>query len=896
MLSDLRSTEEHADSRLGPDAGAGPGERLQAFKRFLKLETERLRMRHRRGLGGLEVARRRAYLVDLVVRRVVELAAAEAGRGHDLARGRLAVLGVGGYGRAELAPHSDVDLLFLHENGSGEELAPLVESSVRQLWDSGLSVGHAFRSLGEAVAMVRDDLHSRNAVAEARVVAGGGALHEQLEAQLARAIYSNKRTTARYLDAVREEWRERHARFGEVVCLLEPNVKESAGGLRDLHTVLWVGRALHGCRGLKELVAADLLSRVEYRAARRAFGFLCRVRNEAHFSAGRLRDLLDLELQQLIASNLGYTDRRGHLASELLMRDYYRRASELAEISADTLERFWGGGGLRLPLPAKRIGSRAGLTLRSGRLQAPEASRQPALSDAEWITDVYETAQTTGAPLSSELRRGLRVRVKGIGRRFRESPDAAGAFLRVLRRPGRVASTLRLMHGTGFLGRFIPEFGRVTFLVQHDHYHCYTIDEHTLEAIEALDRVADPGRGLPGPFAKAFAELADPASLYLGLLLHDIGKGRGGGHVGKGVVIARRVCRRLGVEGRLAEDVELLVEKHLLMSRISQRRDLAEEQPVTELIEAVGDVDRLNRLLLLTYADINGVGPGVWNTWKATLLLDLYHKAHARLTGRDESPSLQEAGLAVKERALRELPPVFRASEIERHYALLPDRYRRLIDFDALQRDLRLVTAQGSAPLVAEWRSSPEGRPDELTVCTRDAPGRLALLAGTLTAHGLDILGVDVYTRDDDIVLDTFTLSRVGEFGRIDAERRRAVEEKLLAAVEGRYDVEAAVARRRPGFRRRRPRLGGPSVRFDGEASPHSTVIEVRADDEPGLVYRIARTLAACGCEISFAKLATEKNHALDVFYVRDSTGSRLDSEHMQSVAGALSEALGSSR
>jgi [protein-PII] uridylyltransferase len=268
MLSDLRSTEEHADRRLRVGADAEPAERLRAFKGFLRLETERLRMRHRRGLSGPEVTRRRAYLVDLVVRRVVELSAADAGR-EDALAGRLAVLATGGYGRAELSPHSDVDLLFLHD-GSGEDLAPLVESAVRQLWDSGLSVGHAYRSLREAVAMAREDLHSRNAVAEARLVAGSDALHEQLETSLARALYSSRRGTARYLEAVREELRERHAHFGEVVCLLEPNVKESAGGLRDLHTLGWVGRAVHGCRGLKELRAAEKISRAEYTVVRRA--------------------------------------------------------------------------------------------------------------------------------------------------------------------------------------------------------------------------------------------------------------------------------------------------------------------------------------------------------------------------------------------------------------------------------------------------------------------------------------------------------------------------------------------------------------------------------------------------------------------------------------------------
>jgi [protein-PII] uridylyltransferase len=895
MLIDLRRIDSHAERRLDEVEAADHGARLRAFKGFLKIELERLRMRHRFGLGGIQIAGARAYLVDLVLRRVCELAAAEVGTPLDRFDDGFAALALGGYGRRELAPHSDVDVLFLHGGRSPQAPQPLVEKALVLLWDVGLTVGHSFRSLEECVAMVRSDLHSRNSLAEARLIAGSEGLLRRLEDELMRAVYSSRRATTAYLDAMRAEWRERRGRFGDVVCMLEPNVKESAGGLRDLHTTFWVGHARFGCRTLEQLHEEGHVSKNEVNAARRGYDFLTRVRNEAHFSTGRQTDQLTLELQPTVAQNLGFDPKGGLEGSERLMREYYGRAQELLFATEGILQRLWSGRRAELPWPARRVGPRGAFEVRSGRLHSRRGVPRPT-DDPGWLFDVYEAAQEADVPLSGALKLSIRRRLKLVGRRFRSSPEAGQSFLRILRRPGRVAKTLRLMHETGFLGRFLPEFGFITFLVQHDYYHRYTIDEHTLECLTALDAVvASRAPGL-APFAQVFEELRDPASLYLGLFMHDIGKGRGGGHVGKGVEIAQRVCERLLLDPEITADVVFLVRCHLLMSQISQRRDLSEEQPIDELLAETRGLDQLNQLLLLTYADLNGVGPGVWNSWKGTLLWELYSKARARLTSGEAASG--SPGDGVRQRALAELPPRVPASAIEMHYALLPERYQKLIDLPALTRDLGLVDRLAAAPLVAEWRSSGEHRPDELTVCTRDSPGLLALLAGTLTAEGLNILSVDLYTRADGIVLDTFTVTRIGEFRPVEAERRCSVEARLLAAVEGSYDVEAGVSKWRAQLRRRRRgrRPAAPDVRFDDDASPTSTVIEVRAEDEPGLVHRIARTLAGCGVQIGFAKVATEKSHALDIFYVTDEGGEKLPPELTARVEQALLKALGKRR
>jgi [protein-PII] uridylyltransferase len=480
-----------------------------------------------------------------------------------------------------------------------------------------------------------------------------------------------------------------------------------------------------------------------------------------------------------------------------------------------------------------------------------------------------------------------------VGRAFRTSRETGRELVRLLENKGRVGPTLRAMHETGFLGRLVPEFARVTFLVQHDYYHRYTVDEHTLTAIEALDRVAAAGADDPSleRFAKVFAEVEHPESVYLGLLLHDIGKGRGGGHVRRGMRIAERVCARLGLEAERSADVVLLVEAHLEMSQISQRRDLTEPGLIDAFARRISRVDRLNMLLLLTYADHCGVGPGIWNEWKGALLWDLYTRTRARLT-EDAGPANDErARESARDTASRDLQAEFPRSEVERHFALMPERYLRVTGAGEMVRHFRLVQARGDEPLAAEWHSGDHCT--QLAVVTRDHPGLLAQMAGTLTAHGLDILSVDLYTREDGVVVDSFKVREAREHGPVAAARRPAIVSALRSAVAGGYDVAMAVERWRRGWRRRSKRpLVRPTVRFDSISSVLSSVIEVRAEDEPGLVFRIASVLSAHGLNISFAKIATEKSHALDVFYVTDARGEKVDAEEMPRLEAALAVAL----
>ena len=896
MQINRESIQVHARERLdAPGLAENREGQIEAFKRFLKLETERLRMRHRFGLGGSEIATGRSYQIDMVVTRACQVAAGRADRVVQRELQQCAVVALGGYGRGELAPCSDVDLLFLHPGRPSEEVARFVEQVLQILWDVGLTVGHSFRSPRECVAEAKDDLHSRTALTEARLVAGNPSLYQALLRQLETDLLRNRRATEAFLESMRIELGERGAKFGGAVCVLEPNVKEGLGGLRDLHAILWVGHARFGSRGLSGLHAEGWISEREYVAARRAYDFLSRVRNEAHFATGRKTDLLTLDLQPELARSLGYKAKGGLLPSELFMRDYFRRASELYEVRRGFMLIHLAPEPRRSLFGFRRPRSHKGFTVKDGKLhvRGEELKGGPMR-----ILEAFANAQGEGLDLSEELKRAIRERTEAIDRVFRSSREATRAFLRLLERRGRVGPALRAMHETGVLGRLLPEWARITFLVQHDFFHKYTVDEHTLKAIEALDEVAAGSDPALARLGKAFDEIQDAAPLYLGMLLHDIGKGRGSGHVARGVKIATRMFERLRLEPGAAENALFLIGAHLEMSQLSQQRDLSEPGLAQAFAARVGSLERLNLLFLLTYADHRAVGPGIWNEWKASLLWELYNRARPHVAGGERRRGDDDRSERARETAVGELLDAFPGDDVQRHFALLPERYLRTTSADRMVRHFRLLGSLGERPAAVEWGEAPERQCSELTVTAHDRPGLLASLAGTLTASGIDILSVDLFNRDDGLVIDTFLVSEVAGHRPVERERRERIARDLADAAAGRLDVGRAVEKWRATSARRPRRQWArghrePAVRFDAEGSATATIVEVRAPDQPGLAYTIADTLAHLGLDITFARIATAKALALDVFYVTDAAGRKLTPETMKEVEDALLGALG---
>jgi [protein-PII] uridylyltransferase len=892
----------HAATRLiANKPRTEPSEISALFRTFLKIEDQRLKTTLHFGASGRQTAGARSFVLDLVVEnafceatRLGEAGGLLADMGNEWA-----VVALGGYGRAELAPYSDLDILFLHTGNRATQIRQLVEPMLRLLWDAGLTIGHSFRTVHECVTATRTDPHLQTALVYTRLLAGNGALYESLREALEKE--RRKRAEA-FIDAIRHERDIRYTKFSADVCLQEPNVKEGAGGLRDLHTALWTAYASYGCRTLEELRAHNLISEDERKGASRAYDFLWRVRYAAHLLTRRKTERLSLDLQPALAQEFGYQEGSYLLASEKFMRDYYYHARALHLFSENLIERasesepkgshWWNKRQTKSLMEP--------LSISEGRLQL-DADAQLFIKNPLKLFDAFALAQATGLPLGHGLREAIHQSLKAVDHKFRASPEASEAFLKLLRRRGRVGYVLRLMHEIGFLGRFLPEFKRIGLLIQHDLYHHYTVDEHTLKAIEALDELHNTSDKQRAHLRVVADEIEDLALLHLSLLLHDIGKGRGSGHIPRGAKIAERICHRLHLSHQEEAKVVLMVRLHVTMAHLAQRRDLNEPQVASDFALQLGTLDALNMLLLLTYADLNAVAPGVWSEWKGTLLWELYRRTRMLLAGTDAPPDELEKMARFKEQVVSTLDGYLPISEVERHIALLPDRYVRVTRPEAAATHLHLLEELKTEPLALRWIRHGESS-TEMTICTRDRHGLFADIAGVLATHGIEILSAELNTREDRIALDVFMLRQASVHHAIDGHRYVAIERSLRKAIAGESDVAALVERWRTKNAPRKhstvvahPRRRKlPHVACDNESSPSSTLIEIHAIDEHGLAHKIASALAGLGLNIVCAKIATEKSDALDVFYVTDVNGMKLSQTGMQSVEGILTNKLSS--
>jgi [protein-PII] uridylyltransferase len=893
MLIDFETIERHTGEKLRRiEKHVGTADRIAALKKFLKIETQRLHLRHRFGVGGAPVVAARSLIVDLVIQRMAGLVAAEKGFGEEDSE-EFAVVALGGYGRQELAPCSDIDLLFLHGRWDAARAAEMSEAILYLLWDAGLSVGHSCRSLGECLSIAREDEVSRNSLLDARLLWGSRELFASLARKLDESVVSRGRRDI--LRGLAEERAARYQKFGATACLQEPNVKESAGGLRDLHSLLWVTRVAYGHSTLPELVAAGLMPERDAKALGAAYEFLLRVRNELHFITGRRTDQLSLDLQRQVARDLGYADTATQQASEVFMRDYYLHARRLHRLSAAHAQRALARQEKSRWLSRWRQAAVGGFVMRDGALDLEENG---STWDASRLLLAFSYAQATGAGFSPDLQDRLQEQLPLVNRAFRSSEDAARAFLKMLRVRGKASAALRQMHELGFLGKYLPEFGRVTCLVQHDLYHKFTVDEHTLRAIEVLDELAYSRSKTLERYRQLYGEVKDPATLHLGLLMHDIGKGLGGGHTEKGIAIAERVCERLHVDGAAKEQVIFLVRQHLTMSHISQRRDLSDDKVIRTFAEQVGTVENLRLLTLLTYADINAVGPGVWSEWKDTLLWELYAKAHAVLA---PPPDADDAVERLRAHIAQMLSSEVGVDEVREHFRLLPRDYARQTSPQTIIEHVRLAHALNSRLVRTSWRVNQQAHCTDLHVCARNRRGLFAAIAGTLTAQGVNILSVHLNTRQDGVAVDTFKVTdTVGE-PLTDPARWEQIDAELKRALAGESDVAAAVEKRLRAnssrLRRKSRSAAGAALstrlNWDNESSDRSTILEVRAGDRLGLAYKIASTLSALNLDIGFAKVATEKHLALDIFYVTDAAGAKLADDALPAIEAEVRKALG---
>jgi [protein-PII] uridylyltransferase len=916
----LDKIQADARARLPATPGQSPAEDLPRYKAFLKVETHRLKLVHRSGGGGVLVCEARAAILDLILRHLWEAAKS---RLSDQAREEfppLALAALGGYGRGELNPHSDIDIMFLHNRqvvaGSRPlpHLQKLLDGILYPLWDLNLKVGHSVRTVEDCVKVANSDMQSKTSLIEARLVTGDPALFKQFQKELLSECVEDH--VEEYIAMRLEDQTARRTKFGNSACMQEPNLKNGCGGLRDYQNLLWMAFFKYRRRTLGELKQVELVSESERKQLEAAHDFLLRTRTEMHYHVNRAMDVLSKNLQPAVAHNLGYSDRSPSQRIEKFMRDLYTHSRNIFLITRTLEQRMAfvppqpGRLSFRRFLPRRRapaVEAVDGFKFVGGEIQP--SSKRVFRDQPRRLMRVFLHAQQRGLRLHPDLAQLIRQELYLVDRDFLADEHVRETFLAILSQRGSVAATLRAMHEVDFLGKYIPEFGRLTCLVQHEFYHQYTADEHTLVCLEQLDRIWEAKTPPGSEYTTLFQKLERPALLYLALLLHDVGKPDGhGNHAEVSAELALRVARRLHLDGSASHVLRVVIENHLLMAGVSQRRDLEDPKVVRNFAKQIQTPENLSLLTLLTFADSMATSDKLWNGFKDALLWSLFRKAMSLLTGAPEFLRAEEIQRQhLRQEVERQLPAEISAEEVQAHFNSLPGRYFQthgsreiLEDLASANRFMGMLVFDRGNPLspIVHWRNEPDCGYTAVKICTWDRAGLFSKIAGSFSAAGLNILSAKVFTRSDGIALDTLFVADAGTGGLPDANTQKEFEQLLAQVLTGAaVDLRAQIARHRTSRPRYQAYTGEripTQVRVDNEASDTRTLIEVQTEDRLGLLYAISLTFSELKVDIAAAKISTENGAAIDTFYVREMTGGKLvDAERILLVESMLHEAIG---
>jgi len=895
----------HAASRLELKPGAKLSENLAVFKQFLKVEEARVRMAHEAGGGGREVAQERAQMVDVLLRYIYKAADAHYRQTAGGDTPTLALIAHGGYGRGELCPHSDLDIMFLHDSSprTGKThpyVAAVVEQVLYMLWDVGLKVGHATRTIAEAVAFANQDMQSKTALIEARLLIGEKELFEKFQRTLVKECVRGH--ADEYIAARMDDQRSRHEKHGDSVYMQEPNVKNGCGGLRDFQNLTWMAFFKYGVLKPGELKQQGFLEAAEQRQLEQAYDFLLRVRNELHYQTGRPCDVIRLGMQPAMATEMGYRQHDMLRRTEAFMRDYYTHARNIflitnvsAERMAIRAPRFGKLGELFNRHTHKKPVPFDGFVMHDGTIHAvtPSVFKE----DPHRLLRVFHHAQQRGVELSPELRNQIRNHLHLVDRSFQHATETRDTFLALLQRKGQVGQCLRVMHEVGLLGKYLPEFGKLTCLVQHEFFHRYTTDEHTLQVVEHLDKTLDATKPPHANYTKIFQQLEHPHVLYLAILLHDVGKAANvPRHAEASLEAAHRVAARL----RLSEDetaqLLFLVHDHVKLAMLSQRRDLDDQATIEATVRIVKNDVNLDALLLLTFADSVGTSVKFWTDWKEALLWELYHRTKQTLTGTERaadrlSRRIEQLYKQVSAQLKAHLP----LEEIYSHFELMPASYYINTNADEIaghlalihrfiERQLNVEKPEDALAPVVEWQPFPAQGYTQVSICTWDRLGLFSKICGAFASAELNVLGAHIYTRGDQVVLDVFDVCDKNLEAVSDARAMQNAEKLLEHSLTGSEEMDfhqllSKLRAARGVIPVIRVSTIPTVIAFDNEISPTRTIVEIQTEDRLGLLYALTKTMSDLGLDISFAKIATEKGAAINSYYVQDQDGHKITDE-----------------
>jgi len=829
------------------------------------------------------IIRSYAYLTDCLIAEMLRVVTTYFHPAKGKVAERLAILAVGGYGRGEMAPYSDIDLLFLVPSKRAPWAESVIETMLYMFWDLKLKVGHATRTVVDCIKLGRQDYTIRTTLLESRFLLGDKALATTLERKLWAELF--KDTGPDFIEAKLAERALRHKKQGGQRYMVEPNVKEGKGGLRDLQSLFWIAKYLHRVDDPSELVGLGIFSQTEYDVFTKAEDYLWTVRCHLHLIAGRPTEHLTFDTQVEVAHALGYADTGGRRAVEHFMQDYFRQATLVGELTRIFLTDLENRHVKRQPRMGEmlhyagrrlRIRLSAGYKLSGGRLTI--ADDAGFLADPVNLLRVFEEGLRTKYLLHPDLMRLVTANLDRIDSDVQNNPEANRIFLDMLLDHGNPERGLRRMNELGVLGAFIPEFQPIVAMMQFNMYHHYTVDEHTIQCISTLSQIEHGDLVEDLPVASGILKKGvNRKVLFVALLMHDIGKGRKQDHSVLGAEIARKVCPRLGLDGAECEAVEWLVRNHLLMSDVAQKRDLSDPRTVRDFARIVGSRTRLKLLTVLTVCDIRGVGPGTWNNWKAQLLRDLYHATRSALTtGVDDGSQTRRVDDARNALigALSGWNKAKLTRELERHY----DPYWQGLDTDTQVVFANLLARATPGKIASDFKRDADRDATRACFALEDHPGIFSRLSGALALVGANVVDAKTYTSSDGFATSVFWLQDM-HGNPYETARLKRLSAMVNKALKGEVVARDALKDRDKIKKRERDFIVPTEITFDNEGSEIYTIIEVDTRDRAGLLYDLTRTISANSIYIASSVVATYGVQAVDVFYVKDLFGLKLHSK-----------------
>ncbi|MDD5434844.1 MAG: [protein-PII] uridylyltransferase [Nitrospira sp.] len=850
---------------------------VSALKDYIAAGTQEISDLHKNGASGLHVVSRISSLTDKIISGIYnyELKKHESLHKNPVSE-NCTVVAVGGYGRGELNPFSDIDIMFLYKEGAKEAVESLSMAVLYLLWDLRYNIGHSVRTVDDCVKVSCSDFTVRTALMEARIITGSESLFTGFQTAFSTRVTG--RDVKTYIENRLTSMGERYKQYGSSIYLVEPNVKEGKGGLRDIHSLKWVLIAKYRIYSLIEFHKQGYLSKVGYNELVDAQDFLLKIRNELHFNAGKAADVLTVEDQLRMSRFLGYKDELHRLGVEAFMKDYYMHASHLHDISMRAIEKA-------LPKPVWKSGVelitsrfvKPCFILTKDTVHVPERYQDAFFSDMKNVVYLFYLAMINGLIVSTYAMSMLYRNSNRVAFDLYSNPEVNKVFRQIISWPDGIAETMRNMHKVKVLQKLIPEFERISCYASYDYYHKYTVDEHSFIAIQ----MAEDLKYAQGYMPKVYREIKRKDLLHLALLIHDAGKGSAEHHSIAGAKIAERVAGQLGFDNDDTSLLVFLVKNHLIMSQIAFRRDLSEDKVILLFSREVATPEILRKLFVMTYADINAVGPETWNEWKENLLTDLYYRAMEELSGTKAIYSEENIIMKIKKDIEERLCVMYPPEWLDEQLRNMESRYLLVTPPEKIISHLNMInklTENKKEPVLVD--ATTEKGVVEFTVYTYDniTPGIFSRIAGVLAAAGYNILGAQVYTTGKGIVVDTFQAQDPYPEGVSTLLRQATVKKHISEVLTDEATVETLFgkyANKRPA-KKTIPITAPTQVEVDNDSSDGFTIIDIFAADKQGLLYIITKNISELGLSIYSSKIATHVDQIVDVFYVKDMNGNKI--------------------